>query len=144
MIMLMSYAGLRCSEVAHLRAEDVRFDHRLIMVRQGKGGKDETVPLAVELADIFVSWPRSGPLFPGHDGQKVGWRIRRAMRAVGVLARPHDLRHSFGTQVAIRTNGNMVLTARLMRHEYVASTERYVRWHTSGLEVVSGLYSPAA
>lgn len=143
MIFLAVYAGLRCSEIAHLRGEDVRLDHRLIVVRQGKGGKDATVPLADELGDELASWPRSGALFPGFDGQKVGWRIRRAMRAVGVLARPHDLRHSFGTQVAIKTNGNMVLTAQLMRHENVSSTERYVRWNTTGAEVVSGLYSAA-
>lgn len=142
-IMLGAYAGLRCSEIGALRGEDVELGERLLVVRHGKGDKFDTVPLCLELAAELLEWPRHGPLLNASGGV-VGDLIRRALRRHGVEGRPHDLRHSFGTTIAQRSNGNLVLTARLMRHERPSTTIRYVRWHTTGHELLDGMYDDAA
>ncbi|WJW75567.1 integron integrase [Thiohalobacter sp. IOR34] len=46
---LMYGAGLRVMECVRLRVQDVDFDHRAILVRNGKGGKDRVVTLPDEL-----------------------------------------------------------------------------------------------
>jgi len=46
-MLLSAYsAGLRVSEVAHLKVEDIDSDRMVINVRRGKGRKDRTVPLS--------------------------------------------------------------------------------------------------
>jgi integrase len=138
-VLLAAYAGLRVSEIAALRGEDVDLQGRQLVVRNGKGGADGVVPLAAELAVELARWPRQGRLIP-INGQSVGDHIRTMLRRHGIAGRAHDLRHSFGTQAARRTNGNLVLVAQLMRHAHVATTTRYVKWHTTGHEIVTGLY----
>lgn len=136
MIMLAAMAGLRVSEIAALHADDVRPD--AIVVRQGKGGKDGVVPVAPELAAELAG--RTGQLFPGRNGHQVGDMIRRHLRRQGISGRPHDLRHSFATEVARATHGDLMLVQRLMRHESVQTTQRYVAWLPDGGDAVAHLY----
>jgi integrase len=142
-LMLAAYAGLRISEIAALCGEDVDLAGRQLVVRCGKGGADAVVPLADELTAELALWPRAGRLVPIR-GASVGCRIRTLYRRHGVAGRPHDLRHSFGTQAARRTNGNLVAVAKLMRHAEVATSQRYVEWRAMGHEIVTGLYDGAA
>lgn len=46
---LLYGAGLRLMEVVRLRVKDLDFDHRAIIVRDGKGGKDRVVTLPDEV-----------------------------------------------------------------------------------------------
>lgn len=46
---LMYGSGLRLMEAVRLRTKDIDFDHRAIVVRHGKGGKDRVVTLPDEL-----------------------------------------------------------------------------------------------
>lgn len=141
-VMLAAMAGLRVSEIGRLRGEDCRLEDRAIVVRSGKGGGDEVVPMSAELAAELERWPRRGPLVGG-SGTAVSSLIRRRLRRLGIDGRPHDLRHSFLTEVARKTNGNLLLTARLARHKRPGTTVRYVKWHTTGHEAVDGLYDAA-
>jgi site-specific recombinase XerD len=45
MLMTLYSTGIRCSELCHLRAEDIDKERMVIRIRQGKGGKDREVPL---------------------------------------------------------------------------------------------------
>lgn len=45
-------SGLRLLECLRLRVKDLDFDHRAILVRDGKGGKDRVVTLPDELIPI--------------------------------------------------------------------------------------------
>lgn len=145
MIALGAFAGLRCSEIAALTGADIHREAGRVVVREGKGGNDRVLPLAAELAAELdlAGVVGAGALFPGITGAGVGDRIRRHFRAIGVEGRPHDLRHSFGTEVAKRANGNLVLVARLMGHASVTTTQRYVSWSPDGRELVAGLYGAA-
>jgi integrase/recombinase XerD len=143
MIMFAAFAGLRVSEIAALSADDVDLDGRVIVVRRGKGDHGETVPLADELVSELRRWPARGRFFPGLQGNHVSARIRTVFRKLDIAHRPHDLRHSFGTQAARKTGGNLLIVAGLMRHRAISNTQRYVRYHAPGVEIVSGLYGAA-
>lgn len=140
-VMLGAYAGLRMSEIAALDMRDVHRDRRLLVVRDGKGGRDAVVPLADELAAVL---PDIGAAVGYPHGQAVGAAVRRLFRLCGIRARPHDLRHTFGTAVARRSGGNMVLVAKLLRHASVTTSQRYVAWDPAGAEVIDALYGDAA
>ncbi len=50
---LLYGAGLRLMEGLHLRIKDLDFDRRVIVVRDGKGGKDRVVMLPASLTDAL-------------------------------------------------------------------------------------------
>lgn len=140
-VMLMAYAGLRVSEVAALDHRDIRRDLGVLFVRNGKGDRDDVIPLAPALAAVLPPG-RRGPVFPCCPlGRHVSGRIQRAMRRAGVGGRPHDLRSTFGTEVARASGGNTFLTQKLMRHTNLSSTQRYVLTSASGDGVIERLYA---
>ncbi len=58
MLKVMAYGGLRVSEVVALSTKDVRRDGgRIVLeIRDGKGGKDRTVPLPDHAAETLEAW----------------------------------------------------------------------------------------
>jgi len=58
MLKVMAYGGLRVSEVVALRTRDLRReDGRLVLeIRDGKGGRDRTVPLPDHAAETLATW----------------------------------------------------------------------------------------
>ena len=139
-VMLAARAGLRVSEIAALRGEDIDLEQRRITVRAGKGGSDGTVPLAAELAAELAGWPRQGRLID-LNGPAVAERIRRAFRRHGIAGRPHDLRAAFATAAADASGGNIVLVQQLMRHAEIATTMRYVAVDPAGTDIVDRLFT---
>lgn len=140
-IMLGAYAGLRVSEISRLHTDHLAHRSRIV-VRGGKGGKDRIVPVAPELAIAIARYmgTRTGQVFPGATPGAISERIRRTFRIAGISARPHDLRHSFATAAARRSNGNVVLVALLLGHADMKTTMRYVGWQPTGVDVVDDLY----
>lgn len=141
-IMLGAFAGLRCGEISRLQHIDVRHAQGVLMVRNGKGGRGDVVPLAPELGDVIPPGG-CGPVVHYHNRIAVSDAIRKHFRRLGIDNRPHDLRASFGTACAQRTNGNAVLVAKLMRHSSIATTQRYIRWAADGADVLPGLHDIA-
>lgn len=133
-ILLAALAGLRCSEIARVRGEDVDLSAGLLYVR-GKGGAVKTVPLHPMLVTESSRMPRSGFWFPGRldgggvskapvTGNAVSRSISEVMMRAGVRGTPHALRHWFGTN-ALRMSGDLRLVQLLMRHASVRSTQIY-------------------
>jgi integrase len=70
-------AGLRVSEVAHLKVDDVDSARMLLRVEQGKGRKDRNAVLSPQLLELLRPWWREGRrrgimlphgwLFPGRS-----------------------------------------------------------------------------
>jgi integron integrase len=56
MASLMYGAGLRVVESARLRVKDIDLSHRVIIVRNGKGGKDRTTLLPQPLCETLRDW----------------------------------------------------------------------------------------
>lgn len=141
LILLAAYAGLRVSEIAALEHNDVHHDTGVIVVRDGKGGRDDVVPLAPRLAAVL---PReaTGRVVPTlGSGDAVSNHLRRHMKRCGVAARPHDLRHTFGTEAARASAGDAYRVAQMMRHSNVSTSMRYVRLAGDGRDLIGRMFA---
>lgn len=153
MILLAADAGLRISEVARLRWEDVNLPELAVTVRQGKGGKTATLPIPERLAEALRTQEPSsaGPVFPDRRhtttaGESVSRKlvhevfVQTCDRAGVPRKGFHALRHAYGTRVARASGGNVFLTQRLMRHSDPRTSSGYVHALGSDLrEVVDRL-----
>jgi len=98
-------AGLRVSEVTHLRVADIDSQRQVICVRQGKGRKDRQVMLSPKLLEVLrIYWKSYRPtvwLFPGESAEHPvsSETVRRICQQAGAAAHlskrisPHTLRH---------------------------------------------------
>src|SRR5687767_2397714 len=57
-IMTFLQTGIRLSELANLKIDDVDFDHKILTVRQGKGKKDRHIPLVDEVVKALRNYLR--------------------------------------------------------------------------------------
>ena len=137
MVLLAAYAGLRVSEIAAIRGEDVDTIVNSISIL-GKGGKRRHVPLHPLLQRAAQSMPPRTWWFPSWTGNRryraggpmlansVSACISRAMDRAGIPGTPHALRHWFGS--ALRESGvDSLVIKELMGHESLATTAIYVR-----------------
>jgi site-specific recombinase XerD len=131
-------AGLRISEVLHLRPTDIDSRRMVIRVDQGKGQQDRYVMLSPKLLELLRTWWRveRSPvwLFPGdRPGQAIS---KTAVEKACHTARrrcgspkpitPHLLRHAFA--VHLLEAGTDVRTIQLLLgHRSLATTARYLR-----------------
>ena len=115
----------------------------VLVVRHGKGGKDRAVPIHPTLAPLLAGLP-AGPLIEVRPGT-LGHKVARHLRAHGVDATLHKLRHTFGTEAARATNGNLLIVADLMGHSSTLTTQGYVKLvGVSTSAAVGMMYSDAA
>ena len=129
-IMLAVLAGMRGHEIAKIRGEDVDLTIGAITIT-GKGGKTEIVPLHPELRALAETMPRKGWWFPAYTIEGSVTRsavydaIKGAMRRAGYPeATPHQLRHSYGTELR-RSGADLRIVQELMRHEDLSTTQIY-------------------
>lgn len=130
-------AGLRISEVLHLRPVDIDSERGVINVRQGKGRKDRCVMLSTQLLELLRGYWRTvrpgGPwLFPGATPEKpisreaVGAFVIKLRKRMG-LRKPvtaRMLRHSFATHL-LENKTDLRTIQLLLGHRSLATTARY-------------------
>ena len=137
LLMTAYAAGLRVSELVHLKLHDIHSERMLIRVEQGKGRKDRYTVLSPRLLQELRSYWRlfrpTNWLFPGRDGsrpidatsaQKMYYAAKRRAgitRGHGI----HCLRHSFATHL-LEAGVNLPTIQRLMGHTSLATTARYL------------------
>lgn len=147
MFMVAYSGGLRVSEFANLRVQDIDSRRMVIQVRGGKGKKDRFVPLSPRLLDVLRTyWRAHRPnafLFPGADPVRPmsTAAIREACRITTHKARlnkrvtPHTLRHSFATHLL--ESGVDVRTIQvLLGHGALRTTTRYTHVSTEKLRSI--------
>lgn len=131
---LAAYMGFRACEIATLRFEDIRSDLGVVMIRDGKGGKQRIVPLhpAVALLLAPAAGTEIGPVFRNAKGgtliaNTVSQRANRYLHDMGIPETLHQLRHWFGTSV-YRQSRDIRLTQELMGHASPITTAGYAAW----------------
>lgn len=163
MALTAAYAGgLRVSEVAALRVEDIDSARMMIHIGHGKGDKARLVPLSrVLLDELREYWRARRPgtwLFPGRKaGEPIRtrslWRAcREACRAAGLKKHVsvHTLRHTFATHL-LETGTDLRTVQALLGHASIMTTALYthvqrrlVTATKSPLDLCAELRPPAA
>ena len=144
MLSTMYAAGLRVSELVHLKVPDIDSARDAIWVRSGKGRKDRQTLLPPKLLGLLRSyWRWKQPtdwLFPGDKpGQpicapSVFRMCQKAGRTAGIskAIHPHSLRHAFATHL-LEAGVNLRTIQILLGHSKLETTARYL--HVSNLAV---------
>lgn len=145
-ILMTAYAaGLRVSEVAALRADDIDSERMVISVRQAKGRKDRVVMLSPRLLEILRQyWKAAHPteyLFPGNSPKKpittravhLACRDAREASGLGKQVTVHTLRHSFATHL-LEGGTNLRTIQVLLGHRNLATTAIYTHVSPATLE----------
>lgn len=126
-VALMSFAGLRCLEVAALRPCDL-IDHEngtLLYLRETKGGGTATVPAHEVILDALAVLPIRDGLWWTVTPNTVSTDVSRYLHSLGIDASAHRLRHSAGTAFYSASGNDILTTARLLRHVSVNTTMIY-------------------
>jgi site-specific recombinase XerD len=134
-------AGLRLSEVLHLKLSDIDSERMVLRVEQGKGKKDRNVMLSPALLETLRAyWRQSRPrvwLFPGQGGKRPmhptilqrAFHQAKEKAGIGKPVSFHTLRHSFATQL-LESGVNVRTIQALLGHRSLGSTQRYT--HVAG------------
>jgi integrase len=121
----MAYLGLRPSEIARIRRDDI--GEADILVRTGKGGRLRTLPLVTAEARLaiegLIAHGAFGKPFSTHSMYK-SWKRAQEKAGPGPFIRPYDLRHSFGTRLYAAT-GDQHVVAKALGHSQLSTTNRY-------------------
>lgn len=130
-------AGLRVSEVVHLKVTDLDSVRMTIRIEQGKGAKDRYTVLSSRLLEhLRQYWRASHPrpwLFPGRhpdrplDASAVQRAYMRAKRQAGITKRGgvHGLRHAFATHL-LEARVDLHTIQRLLGHTTITTTQTYL------------------
>jgi integrase/recombinase XerC len=133
--------GIRLSELANLRVDDVDFEHRLLTVRQGKGKKDRQIPLVDDVVKALRNYLRyrntqvildDDIFFLAKNGTSlnvstVKYTVAKYVKKAGIRKKVsvHTLRHTFGAHKADKNMSLATLQA-LMGHKKKETTLKYI------------------
>jgi site-specific recombinase XerD len=148
-------AGLRASEVVHLKVSDIDSQRMVIRVEQGKGKKDRYAMLSPALLELLRAWYRharsqrmilpGGWLFPGQNPvnplstRQLNRAFHITLEAAGIDKRVslHSLRHAFATHL-LEQNEDIRVIQVLLGHKKLDTTARYTQVATKILHKVKG------
>lgn len=143
-------AGLRASEVTHLKVSDIDSQRMLLRIEQGKGSKDRNAMLSPILLGLLRQWWRTaqaerkmlkgGWLFPGRDPvnplstRQLNRAFHAAVTLAGIdkLVNLHSLRHAFATHLLEQHTDIRVIQV-LLGHKKLETTALYSQVATTTL-----------
>jgi integrase/recombinase XerD len=160
MLELLYAGGVRVSEVADARLEDLKLDMGYVLVR-GKGDKERMVPLGVPAQQALQRYlksdreaiarkkPGGSPLlFLGRGGrrltrQRVWQLVGKASLATGRHASPHMLRHSCATHM-VENGADLRTVQTILGHSDISTTQIYTHVALDRLKSVYAKHHPRA
>jgi integrase/recombinase XerD len=139
-LVLLTRLGLRCGEVAEIRLEDIDWRSGELLVHNGKGRREDRLPLPADVGEAIVSYLRRRPrtaeraLFlravapaGAIRGSAVGGIVRSAARRAGLpRIRAHDLRHTVATEM-LQAGASLQEIGEVLRHQEPRTTARYAK-----------------
>jgi integrase/recombinase XerD len=163
---LLYSAGLRADELIHVRLVDVDLAEKLVFIRQGKGGRERTVPFgesAKYWMERYLTRSRvclirplpSGLEQEDHDRFFVSnWGlplscsallriVRRWVKSAGLEKRitTHTFRHSCASHM-LRGKADIRYVQMQLGHRSIQTTERYLKIEISDLKEVHARTHP--
>jgi site-specific recombinase XerD len=143
-------AGVRKAELIRLSLDDVNYDDGLVMVREGKGGKDRVVPIGekglaalrryVRLARPLLAKGEESHLFVSLRGGVMGEMgilqcVKRTVKAAGITrnVHPHALRHCCATHM-LNHGADIRYVQEFLGHASLSSTQVYTHVSISKLK----------
>jgi integrase/recombinase XerD len=158
-ILELFYAsGLRISELAGARLENLNLQERIIRVT-GKGSKTRLVPMgriACEALERYMAVERKlmvgrktgNEVFLSRHGKKMTtqriWQILKEIAAAaGIEANvyPHLLRHSFATHL-LANGADLRIIQEMLGHADIATTQIYTHVERSRLKAIHKQFHP--
>ena len=156
MLELLYAGGVRVSEVADARLQDLKLEMGYIMVR-GKGDKERMVPLGSPAQralqqylqrgrEVIVKKKSSPLLFIGSSGrrltrQRVWQLVGKASLASGRHASPHMLRHSCATHM-VENGADLRTVQTILGHSDISTTQIYTHVALDRLKSVYSKHHP--
>jgi len=136
-ICILLDTGLRISELASLKLNDIDAKTGTIMVRQVKGGKQRVVRIGLKAQTAvwrYISMHRRGDndaLFLTRSGQSLGVEgmkvmLRRLTGRTGIKVFGHKMRHTFSISY-LRNGGDVFTLQYLLGHNTLQMTQRYLQ-----------------
>jgi integrase/recombinase XerD len=158
MLEVLYAGGVRVSEVADARLEDLKLEMGYILVR-GKGDKERMVPLGVPAQEaleqylknsreVLVKQRASPLLFLGIGGRRLSreriWQlVGKAAQAAGRHASPHMLRHSCATHM-VENGADLRTVQTILGHADISTTQIYTHVALDRLKSVYAKHHPRA
>ena len=129
---IFGYLGLRLSELANLKMEDINLIEQLIIIRSGKGNKYGEVPILSIVKPYLLDYLNARKnisneyLWVTRNGKRLSRRYIQAMttRAVKELnseLSTHSLRHTAAT-IYINSGAQLSTVSTLLRHSSIRTT----------------------
>ncbi len=130
-ITLLYTMGLRISELSHLRITDTAEGWARI---QGKGSKERDIPMIESIQSLVQEYLNQYPskefVFEA-EGEKLSenslrYMITKAFAKVGLKVTPHQLRHSYATEL-LNNGARIADVSELLGHASMATTQIYTK-----------------
>ena len=150
MVLFLMHTGLRLHEALDQQMDDLQLSERkgLLLVRQGKGSKQRSIPLNSDARKAITDWlairPKGNSNFlwtavESDPGTALSSRsVQRAIRRIGLDAgleglTPHVLRHTFAKNL-VDSGVGLEKVAALLGHSSLNTTRVYITPNLQDLE----------
>jgi len=152
-LLLLARLGLRSSEVARLKLDDIDWTNRKIRVVGSKTGQVAWLPLPSDVSKAIRAYIRKGrprtpdehvfvrtraPFVSGSRPSMIGHLVVKALRQAKVDAPiwgPHVFRHSLATKL-LRNGWSLQAIGALLRHRHPETTSIYAKVDFETLRLV--------
>ena len=127
------YECMRISEIVNLKPENIDYNRKLIMIKQGKGNKDRNIPIAQEV-------------YRGLSNLPIGIGVRALQKSFKKKAREilnkdlhfHSLRHSGATHYLNEKKWNLRQVQVFLGHSFISTTQIYTHINEEDLKNLMG------
>ena len=148
LVLFLLHTGLRLSEATRLRMQDIQISDRKgsVMVQNGKGSQQRSVPLNVHARRALQDWlqvrPESDHLWMAVEGEHEGLSGRTVQRVMQRYAKaahldeltPHVCRHTFAKNL-VENGVGLEKVAALLGHSSLNTTRIYITPSERDLEI---------
>lgn len=130
-VLMLYTLGLRISELAHLRVDDIRDGWVRV---KGKGNKEREIPLidtTATLLNTYLTEAHPTVFLFEKDGDRLSenslrYIITKLFKKVGIKVTPHQLRHAYATAL-LNNDARIADVSELLGHASMATTQIYTK-----------------